>query len=84
MFFEQPPKSDALKKAEKEDAELAAKLAGKKETEPFPGPATVNSEIALEYSDELGEAVRKEGKLIEFPAKKKTSEVEEPEKRKVA
>jgi hypothetical protein len=84
MSFEKFEKSDALKKAEKEDAELAAKLAGKKEIEPFPGPATVNSEIALEYSDELGEAVRKEGELIEFPAKKKPSEVEEPEKKKAA
>ena len=82
MRFEQLEKSEALKKAEKENAELATKLASKK-YESAPRPPMVSSEIAEVYRDSLEEIEEeKTEKIIKFPERKKTPEMEEPEKRK--
>lgn len=72
-----------LEEAIRADAELAARLS-KKENASLPGPATISPEIAREYGDELGEVEGKEGRLIEFPTKKKPEEMEELEKKKAA
>ncbi|OGI15420.1 MAG: hypothetical protein A2Z52_01680 [Candidatus Moranbacteria bacterium RBG_19FT_COMBO_42_6] len=85
MSFERLEKSDALKKAEREDAELSAKLSTKREAEPFPGPPTVSPEIAEENLEILesrpAEPTGELGRLIQFPEKRKP---EGPKKKKAA
>lgn len=80
MSFEQPEKSEALKKAEREDAKLAKSLSHEEKFE-YPGPATISPEDAEAYRDSLDEVEKDKNKIIKFPQK---PEQERPEKKKAA
>ena len=85
MSFERLEKSDVLRRAEREDAELSAKLSPGRESEPFPGPPTVSPEIAEEnleiLESRLVEPAKELGQLIQLPEKRKP---EGPKKKKAA
>jgi len=80
MSFEQPEKSEVLKKAEEEDARLAKSLSPEENFD-YPRPATVSPEEADEFRDSFDEIEKVKDNIIEFPKK---SGPEEPEKKKAA